>query len=191
MPRLGRSLALAGLAVGGTMLPSTAWAQVEAADLEPFPDTVDVTVPSGVSPDASEELEVGGEVTPAWPASDQPRPGYRPSEVPMGPPPLPSERPRLFPPGWETPSSGQMPGGEADDRPMTSDGQEPGDETSPRPGRTPNAVPMPPLPPSQRPRMLQTNPAASPDRGLPSNIPDDPAEQIAPAVIELSPTSRP
>ncbi|MBE9140764.1 family 10 glycosylhydrolase [Nodosilinea sp. LEGE 07088] len=109
----------------------------------------------------------------------------------MGPPPPPSERPRLLPPGWETSSSEQMPEGETDGSPITSAGQEPVDETLPRPGRTPNAVPMPPLPPSQRPSRLQANPAASPDRPLPSNSSDDPAEQIAPAVIELSPTGRP
>ncbi len=61
----------------------------------------------------------------------------------------------------------------------------------PRPGRRPTEVPTgPPLPPSQRPRTIQTNPqvpaadALSPELG-------DPAERIAPAVIELSPTGRP
>ncbi|MBE9111626.1 family 10 glycosylhydrolase [Nodosilinea sp. LEGE 07298] len=62
--------------------------------------------------------------------------------------------------------------------------------TRTRPGRRPEHVPaIPPLPPSQRLRVL---PSVNPDStaeeatGL-----GDPAEQIAPAVIELSPTGRP
>ena len=64
-------------------------------------------------------------------------------------------------------------------------------EPPPRPGRRPTEVPTgQPLPPSQRPRTIQTNPqvpaadSLSPESG-------DPAEQIAPAVIELSPAGRP
>nr|WP_278003620.1 family 10 glycosylhydrolase [Nodosilinea sp. TSF1-S3] len=62
---------------------------------------------------------------------------------------------------------------------------------APRPGRRPAHVPTPPpIPPSQRPRVLQP----TPDSGAadsPSPTTGDPAEQIAPAVIELSPTGRP
>ena len=60
-----------------------------------------------------------------------------------------------------------------------------------RPGRRPIAAPvLPPLPPSQRPRVLQ--PAQPNDAVGNSTSPSsDPAEQIAPAVIELSPTGRP
>ena len=61
----------------------------------------------------------------------------------------------------------------------------------PRPGRRPTQVPTgPPLPPSQRPRILQTDtPAPGPTSPGPQS--GDPAEQIAPAVIEVSPVGRP
>ena len=61
----------------------------------------------------------------------------------------------------------------------------------PRPGRRPTQTPaMPPLPPSQRPIILPpANPAPATDSSGPRS--GDPAEDIAPAVIELSPTGRP
>ncbi|HSM83577.1 MAG TPA: family 10 glycosylhydrolase [Nodosilinea sp.] len=71
------------------------------------------------------------------------------------------------------------------------------DDTPPtaRPGRRPAETPtIPPLPPSQRPRILQSAPGDSgtdPEPGAASPTTGDPAEQIAPAVIELSPTGRP
>jgi uncharacterized lipoprotein YddW (UPF0748 family) len=61
----------------------------------------------------------------------------------------------------------------------------------PRPGRRPTQVPaMPPLPPSQR---LRSVPPEAPDPTAvpPSLAPGDPAEQIAPAVIDVVPTGRP
>ncbi|MGG6239967.1 family 10 glycosylhydrolase [Nodosilinea sp. AN01ver1] len=59
-----------------------------------------------------------------------------------------------------------------------------------RPGRRPEHVPaIPPLPPSQRLRVLP--PVAPEDAAGEATAGGDPAEQIAPAVIELSPTGRP
>ncbi|MEP0900290.1 family 10 glycosylhydrolase [Nodosilinea sp. FACHB-13] len=63
---------------------------------------------------------------------------------------------------------------------------------APRPGRRPTHVPSaPPLPPSQRPRVLQPVNSDNATVDSPSPTSGDPAEQIAPAVIELSPTGRP
>ncbi|MEA5450163.1 family 10 glycosylhydrolase [Leptolyngbya sp. CCNP1308] len=61
-----------------------------------------------------------------------------------------------------------------------------------RPGRRPAYVPpSPPLPPSQRPRVVQPANSGNAAVDSPSPTSGDPAEQIAPAVIELSPTGRP
>lgn len=61
-----------------------------------------------------------------------------------------------------------------------------------RPGRRPAHVPpAPPLPPSQRPRAVQPATSNGGTVDPPSSPSSDPAEQIAPAVIELSPTGRP
>ncbi|PSR15477.1 hypothetical protein C8255_22915 [filamentous cyanobacterium CCP3] len=67
----------------------------------------------------------------------------------------------------------------------------PAPHTQTRPGRRPEHVPaIPPPPPSQRLRVLPPNDLdAAPETNGPTV--GDPAEQIAPAVIELSPTGRP
>lgn len=70
----------------------------------------------------------------------------------------------------------------------------PTDAPSPpaRPGRRPAHVPpSPPLPPSQRPRVVEPVNSDSAAVDQPSPTSGDPAEQIAPAVIELSPAGRP
>ena len=61
-----------------------------------------------------------------------------------------------------------------------------------RPGRRPQSLPtVPPWPPSQRPTLPQPTSRDSLPADPINPAAGDPAEQIAPAVIELSPTGRP
>ncbi|MBE9155236.1 family 10 glycosylhydrolase [Nodosilinea sp. LEGE 06152] len=72
------------------------------------------------------------------------------------------------------------------------EGTAPAPAVQARPGRRPEHVPsIPPLPPSQRLRVLPpADPAGAAVEAI-GPAAGDPAEQIAPAVIELSPTGRP
>lgn len=89
-----------------------------------------------------------------------------------------------------SPDAGKDPSDESSPS-LAEDGSLPAPTVEARPGRRPTETPsIPPLPPSQRPRLQQPSPeSAAGDLTSPTS--GDPAEQIAPAVIELPPAGRP
>ncbi|MGB3202529.1 MAG: family 10 glycosylhydrolase [Nodosilinea sp.] len=92
-------------------------------------------------------------------------------------------------PVLEQPAAVEVPG-DLSDRHRDPPGVAPAPAAQIRPGRRPEYVPTMPLPPSQRTRVLPVNSGGAPAETASPAV-GDPAEQIAPAVIELSPTGRP
>ncbi|WP_225885315.1 glycoside hydrolase family 10 protein [Leptolyngbya sp. KIOST-1] len=172
--RQWRGLILCGLIglLGAGVLSWPSYAQVDPAIPEQSAEgevSTDLTPPS-------DSFEGAVPSAPAAPL----RPGRRVDHGPFLPSPPPSQRLQTLPSDRSDrgvvnatdPARGNATGQEA------------------RPGRRPEHVPRPPLPPSQRPRVQPAVPAeAAGETGSPAA--GDPAEQIAPAVIELSPTGRP